>query len=255
MSENINSSLEVLSDASIMIDDLERDIYRFFKSDPYQRFIEHDANRRTDTHKIKLIREIPALFRNKTRHIASDIRSSLDNIGYAASVATGKLNPSKTYFPFASAESEASNIRERNCRDFPQEIFDVFWSFEPFLGGDEILWALNEIANCNKHRSVVPVGHGLDGRQIIQDYSCDGLCHSMAFPPTWDSSKNEMILFVVDSAANTDYNIHLGFDICFEDINVLRGHSTLIALKHLCSLAKSIAHSAHAEGMRIGIFN
>lgn len=255
MSENTNSAIEILNDASTLIDDLEREVEHFFQSNPYQRIIEHDAKTSTDTHKIKLIREIPGQFRSKTRHIASDIRSSLDHLGYAAAIATGKLNPRKTYFPFAKAESEASNIRKQNCKDFPQEIFDVFWSFKPYLGGDEFLYALNEIANCNKHRSVVPVGHGLGGNQMMTSFSCDGLCHSMAFPPAWDISENEAILCVVESAANTNYEIQLGFDICFDDIDILRGHSVLGVLRHLCGVAKAIINAVDAEGVRIGIFN
>jgi hypothetical protein len=163
MSNNINSAVELLSDAGTQIDELALKIEHFFQSNPYQRIIEHNAKIGVDTHKIKLTREIPGEFRSKTRHIASDIRSSLDHIAYAAGVATGKLKPKKTLFPFAKAEGEELNIRKKNCIDYPQEIFDIFWNFKPYLGGNETLYALNEIANCNKHRSVVPVGHGLGG--------------------------------------------------------------------------------------------
>lgn len=255
MSENTNSAMKVLNDASLLIDNLERDIKTFFQSAPHQRVIEHNAKTGADTHKIKLVREIPGQFRSTARHIASDIRSALDHVGYAAAIATGKSNPKKTYFPFAKAESEASNIRKRNCKDFPQEIFDVFWSFKPYSGGDDTLYALNEIANCNKHRSVVPVGHGMGGQQMMTNFSCDGFCHSMAFPPTWDTSKNEAILCVVDSNANTNYDIHLSFEICFGDIKALGGQSTLRVLRYLLDVTKAIILAADAEGVKMGLFH
>jgi hypothetical protein len=254
MSESINSALEILNDASILIDDLEREIADFFKLNPYRRVVEHNSRTRADTHKIRLIREMPGQFRSKARHIASDIRSSLDHVAYAAAIATGKKAPRFTYFPFARSVTEASNVKSSRCKDYPQEIFDVFWGFEPYLGGNDTLYSLNEIANCNKHRSVVPVGQGLSGNQMMTNFSCDGMCHFMAFPPTWDSSKNEAILCIVDSAANTNYDIQLGFDICFGDIEILRGQSVLGVLRNLFSLSGSIIQAAKEEGIRIGIF-
>lgn len=255
MSANSKSSIEMLNDAGSQIDDLERDVMRFFKSNPYSRVIEQNTDNGADTHKIKLSREIPGQFRSKTRHIASDIRSSLDHICYAASIATGKVKPRKTYFPFARSESEIDNVRKNRCADFPQEIFDILWGFKPYLGGDETLWSLNEIANCNKHRSIVPVGHGLAGNQMMANFSCDGLCHEMAFPPVWDAIKNEAILCVVDSAANTNYNIQIRFDICFGDIDIVRNAPVLGVLRTLHRTAKTIISAADAEGVRIGIFN
>lgn len=255
MPKNIQSALEMLNDASDQIETFESQVADFFRSNPYQRVIEHNAATGADTHKIKLVREIPGQFRGQSRHIASDIRSSLDHVGYAAAVASGKTNPRKTHFPFARAESERNDIRNRNCRDFPEEIFNIFWSFKPYLGGDETLWALNETANCNKHRSVVPVGHGLAGEQMMTNFSCDGMCHEIAFPPCWDTSKNEAILCIVDSAANTNYNIQLGFDICFGDIQILSGQPVIPVLKYLRNIARSIILASAEEGIRIGIFS
>lgn len=255
MFENLKSASEILDDASAQIEEFERQVASFFDSQPYQRVVEHDAKTRSDTHKIKLTREIPGQFRSNARHIASDIRSSLDHIGYASAIATGKSNPRKTHFPFARSAGEAGNVKKRNCKDLPNEIFDVFWSFQPYLGGDDTLWALNEIANCNKHRSVVPVGHGLSGGQMMTNFSCDGMCHEMAFPPNWDAEKNEAILCVVDSTANTNYNLQLGFDICFGDIDVLRRQPVIPVLKYLRDIARNIVHAADSEGVRIGIFS
>ncbi|KZY40652.1 hypothetical protein A3733_23455 [Pseudoalteromonas shioyasakiensis] len=254
MSENITSALEILNDADILITELEKDISDFFALSPYKIVVEHNVKTGYDTHKIKLISEIPGQFRSKVRHIASDIRSSLDHVAYSAAIATGKKKPRNTYFPFAKNESEASNIRKNKCRDLPEEIFNVFWSFKPYNGGNNTLYGLNEIANCNKHRSVVPVGHGLSGGQMMIKFSCDGKCHSIGIPPVWDSVKNEVTLCVVDSAANTSYDIQLGFDICFGDIEILKGQSVLHVLKNLLELSKSIIHTANDEGMRIGIF-
>jgi hypothetical protein len=255
MPKTIESALEVFQDASSQILDLERHVNTFFQSNPYQRVIEHNTKTGADTHKVKLVREIPGQFRSQVRHIASDLRSSLDHIGYAAAIGSGKINPRKTYFPFAKSESERSNVRSRNCQDFPTEIFDLFWNFKPYLGGDETLWALNEIANCNKHRAVVPVGHGLAGGQMMTSFSCDGMCYEMAFPPAWCTSKNEAILCVVESGANTNYSIQLGFDICFGEVQILNKNPVLPVLTYLRDKVKAIISASAIEGARIGVFS
>ena len=255
MSDNLNSASVILDDASAEIEEFEKQVAIFFSSQPYQKVVEHDARTKSDTHKIKMTRQIPGQFRSKARHIAYDIRSSLDYIGYASAIATGKSKPKKTYFPFARSADEADNVKKRKCQDLPDEIFDVFWKFQPYLGGDNTLWALNELTNCNKHRSVVPVGHGLSGGQMMGNFSCDGMCYEMAFPPHWDTEKSEAILCVVDSAANTNYNIRLGFDIYFGEIDVLRGRPVIPVLKHLEKLARNIVRAADSEGVRIGIFS
>lgn len=246
--------MEILNDAKDQISKFENEINSFFQSNPYKRVIEHNTKESTDTHKIKLIREIPGQFRSRTRHIASDIRSSLDHIGYAAAIASGKINPKKTYFPFGKSIDEENNLRNRNCKDYPKEIFDVFWSFKPYIGGNSLLWALNEIANCNKHRAIVPIGHGLAGGQMMDHFSCDGLCHFMGFPPIWDSEANEATLCIVDSTANTNYEISLTFGISFGDIDIVKGTPILDTLKALHNLAERIILASDAEGIRIGIF-
>lgn len=255
MSKNLISATEMLDDASAQIKELENKIDIFFNSQPYKRVIERDTHSKADIHKVKLIQQIPGQIRSNARHIASDIRSSLDHIGYASAVAAGKSKPKKTYFPFARSAEEVGNVKKRNCQDLPDEIFNVFWSFNPYLGGDETLWALNELANCNKHRSIVPVGHGLSGTQMMSNFSCDGMCYKMAFPPHWDTEKGEAILCVVASSANTNYDIKLGFDICFEEIDVLNGRPVIPSLKYLEQLARKIIQAASSEGIRIGIFS
>lgn len=255
MSENLNSASEMLDDAYTQIRELEGQVAEFFGSRPYQRVVEHSVKTRSDTHKIKLTRQIPGQIRSRTRHIASDIRSSLDHIGYASAIATGKPNPRRTYFPFARSADEVGNVKKRNCQDLPDNIFNVFWGFKPYLGGDDILWALNELANCNKHRSVVPVGHGLAGGQMMHNFSCDGMCHDMAFPPRWNTEKSEAILCVVDSTANTHYSLQLGFDICFGEVDVLKGKPVIPVLKYFEKLARDIIQAVKSEGVRSGIFS
>lgn len=254
MLKDLESAKEMLMDASSLLEELEASVASFFNSRPYKKIIEHNGKNRSDTHKIKLTQQIPGQFRGKARHIASDIRSSLDHLGYASALSSEKNKPRKTMFPFARSVDEKENVRKRNCKDIPLEIFQTFWSFQPFIGGDNILWSLNEIANCNKHRSIVPIAQELSGEQMVRNFHCDGLCYEMAFPPSWDIVNNELVICVVDSRANTTYDIQLGFDLCFGEIEKVQGQPVIRTLKYLLNKAENIVASVESKGKEIGLF-
>lgn len=254
MPTDLDSAKEMLGDAKALLDEFENSVASFFRTAPYKTVIEYSAKNGSNTHKIKLTQEIPGQFRSKARHIASDIRGALDHAGYAAALASGKNNPKKAMFPFAKSADEESNVRKRNCKDLPEEIFNEFWNFKPFIGGDNILWSLNEIANCNKHRAIVPVGHGLSGSQMVRNFHYDGLCHEIMLPTRWDVSKSEAIICVVDSKATVTYDMQLGFNLCFGEIDVVKGQPVINTLKYLLQKAKEVIESSEIKGKEIGLF-
>ncbi len=253
MTDYLISAKEMLNDAKVGLQELEYEMGVFFQSKPYQSVVERDSKRNVDTHKIKMDREIPGKFRSKTRHIASDIRSLLDQLGYTTALADGKLKPRNTYFPFSSSVEFKESTRKR-CKDIPNEIFDLFWSFEPFKDGDNVFWSLNEIANCNKHRSVVPVGNSLSGNQMIKNFNCEEGLIELAFPPRWDTDNNEAIICIVSSNSNVTYEINLSFDICFGDIEVLRGYPVLGVLKYIILKAEEVVKLTEIKGQETGLF-
>ncbi|WP_158118923.1 hypothetical protein [Vibrio metoecus] len=141
MSTALDSAKEMLTDAQNLLKELDESLALFFKSSPYRTVIEYNFKNGSNIHKIKLTQDIPGSVRSKTRHIASDIRGALDYIGYAAALSSGKNNPKKAMFPFAKSIDEESNVRNKNCKDLPEEIFKEFWGFKPYIGGDDILWS------------------------------------------------------------------------------------------------------------------
>ncbi|KKK99838.1 hypothetical protein EIK76_01275 [Rheinheimera mesophila] len=243
MSDGLSSSKELLADAKNALGELKVIIQNFFSSNPYHVVIEKNEEYESSLHKIKLKRDMPRDLRTKTRHIALDIRGALDHVGYAAALSDGKTKPKKTMFPFAKSESEKTNVKNKNCKDLPQDIFELFWSFKPFIGGDDILWSLNEVANCSKHRIIVPVGNALHGRQIINNFSCDGW-FDVDFPVYWDAKKDEAIICLVHSRAKTSYDIELGFNLNFGEVDIIEGKPVIETLEYILKKADEIINCA-----------
>ena len=90
----------------------------------------------------------------------NNLRATLDQIGYSAAIARGKINPkSKTNFPFGDDAAGVENVFSKNQAklSLPPQIMDLFRSVEPYKGGSgQLLWAINKLCNTKKHSTLVP---------------------------------------------------------------------------------------------------
>ncbi len=76
----------------------------------------------------------------------------------------------------------------------------------------------------------------------------------MAFPPIWDINKNEAIICEVDARATTTYDMQLGFNLCFGEIEIVKGQPVVDTLNYLLKKAINIVESSERKGKEIGIF-
>ena len=85
---------------------------------------------------------------------ANNLRATLDQIGYSAAIASGKIKPERTKFLFGNDVKDPSKWKST---DLPAEIVDLFRSIEPYEGGNgQRLWAVNRLCNLKKHSQLVP---------------------------------------------------------------------------------------------------
>jgi hypothetical protein len=83
----------------------------------------------------------------------NNLRATLDQIGYSAAIASGKVKPWCTKFLFGD---DAKNPSKWKNTDLPAEIVDLFRSTEPYRGGNgQRLWAVNKLCNTKKHSRLV----------------------------------------------------------------------------------------------------
>jgi hypothetical protein len=136
--------------------DLERQINAWTKTVTHTHFTEIDADGATRIFKVKLGSDIPEELADIAADAAIALRSALDQTGYATAGLAGKLDPKHSYFPFASDEASMGASVKGRCKDLPKEITSLFVGFQPYQGGNSALWAINELANCNKHRMLSP---------------------------------------------------------------------------------------------------
>jgi hypothetical protein len=146
MSDPFESSRQKFTRADKHFADLQREIDTFNQRNPYERVVEPHPDRPGHTvQKIRMTQEIPANIADIAADIVISLRSALDNAGYAIATAAGVKNPKHAAFPFAGSVTKMPSALGR-CKDIPETIHSLFCGFQPYKGGNDLLWALNEVA-------------------------------------------------------------------------------------------------------------
>ncbi|MFY9658662.1 MAG: hypothetical protein WAK01_19105 [Methylocystis sp.] len=186
----------------------------------------------------------------------NNMRAVLDQIGYAAAVASGKTAPKRTNFPFGEdLSSFENNLHGRKvCRDVPPEISRIFCLFEPYKGENgEILWAMNKLANAKKHCSLVPFFFA-KANANFRAYVPDDIAPGRGIPgvPNFDADKRELILMIVPTEIDPHISGNVTFQISFETIEMIRSEPASELLKGMLRIVASILTSSEAECARLG---
>lgn len=157
MSARFVSARERLSWAEEEIADLERVTRDFFTSKPYNPVAEPDDKGVYEIHKIKLVKPLPRMLSGRTIKTAEDLRAALDLVAYEIAEAANCAS-TKVHFPFCRSSGDIDSRLGSACKNFPKEITAFFKRLQPYEGGDDLLWSVNELCITSKHKLIVPVG-------------------------------------------------------------------------------------------------
>jgi hypothetical protein len=219
--------------------DLEVTGTSFINSEPYVRAVDLDFNGVTKLHKVKLIKPFPEELADIATDAFDNLRSVLDQTAYGAAIAGGNPAPNFAYFPFSSTAEKWENRANGLCKDVPSDVVAVFRRFEPYECGNKALWGLNELRNVNQHALLAPLGTAsveIAGARLVMKAPADGAiaCNlPMWTPATWDSCKNEMVIFREDPGGHLDYDFKLAPFIAFGDVAVFASEPVLGVFNHL----------------------
>jgi len=157
--------------------------------------------------------------------------------------------PSDTGFPFArNAAGVAGELGGKRLRGNPAEIRPVLESFEPYEGGNDLLWGLNSVRNPNTHRMIVPTGQAVVGTEMsISNATIKGgkLGYS-----EWNPAKNELEYMRLGPGSTADYKMSVAFDICFSGTNALSGKPVIASLHAIASEVERVVLTIEAETAR-----
>ena len=240
-----------LKRANEHINRLHKRIEKFFKQAPYRQVVELDADGVTQLYKFKFTKRLPESCTHSAAEALEALRSALDQIGYAAAVASGKIAPKRTQFPIGDDPAGLENLIGRKVsKDLPDEILTLFRSFNPCKGGNDPIWALNKLANA-KHTSLLPVAVATDAMHA-RHLSISG---PVAMPvPVFNSEKNEIIFARVSPGGQIKYDLGFSFLVAFGDIDFVARHQAVAVLRAMATEVKGILVATEAECRKLGFF-
>ena len=230
---------------------LEAAIANFIASQPYSEVIESDGHG-VDTWKVKLLKPIPMEISCIAFDAAIHLRAALDQACFevAATAVPGAGN--FAHFPFGDTRANAMTRRKGKSKEIPPTIFDLIVDrCQPYLGGDDFLWALNNLCNTHKHERVIFACAGAGN--VSGRWGPNKLIGDRFVPPAWDRAKNEMVVGVVPSGQKLNYNLNfVPFVALNEAEKIARLHAP-IALREMTARVQNAIGVIESEARRLGL--
>lgn len=244
MTDPFYSSKYSIARAKDHIRELDRQIVEFFKSEPYEQVVDLDAERGQEVHKIKLVKPMPIALPGIAFDAASNLRAALDQAIYA-------IKPRKNaFFPIAPDLPHFENTVNGRCKHLPIEIVDLLRTFKPYKGGNNVLWALNEICNANKHASIRPVAvasHGIQYGRMMMNAGASIL------PAVWDREKNEMEIIRLSPGGKFEADFDFASRIAICDVEIIDGLPVDAVLNEFARVVEGVVMALEAESRRLGL--
>jgi hypothetical protein len=256
MSDLFKSPRRMLGRAKHHIADLEAQINSFIKDKPWTALIETDVDGVGQVFKIRFTERLAEDLPNIVFDCANNLRSALDQMAYAIGIRhTGIPNPKSAKFPFGPTEADMLNDKAGRCKDLPAEISSLFAAFQPYKGGNNAIWALNELCNTPKHKMLYPLAMGA-GIGMGGNASVNTIVELVPWTVGWNSEKNELILVRIrdPSGIKGQLNFNGTVTVALDDVDqVIRGQHPVKVLRAMIGEVERVLVTTERECRRIGL--
>lgn len=253
-SDPFDSSRQRVARAHTHIRYLDTLVKEFIGRKPYKHVVQPHPDGIHEIHKLKARRRtLPRSFVDVSTDAVENLRAALDHAAHKIAIAVGITEPDilrRIAFPFCATQGDFAGRIGSCCPGFPKEILALLESFKPYERGDDVLWALNELARTSKHKTLTAVAFNIT-HAYTQEIIGMG---SMTFPPQWDSANNEFMLGTALRKAHLRYNVAFAFNIGFDDIPAISRHPICGVLNAIRRKIGLILDDLTLEMRRIGLF-
>ncbi|HET6842754.1 MAG TPA: hypothetical protein VFK06_13905 [Candidatus Angelobacter sp.] len=234
----------------------ERKARNFFKNTPYGLVIEPEPDGIHELHKFRLAKKIPPVLTRHTVYAIENLRHALD----LAAVEVGRLcnatNVGDVHFPFCKTKADIkSRINSVACKELPDEIKTLFSSFEPYNGGNDLLWAINELCNTSKHRLILPIA-GQTGVNIPLIETASLITHPIEIiDGVSNSIEDEVVYARTQLGMKWKHRVQVAIGIAFGKVEVVEGKPVYVTLREMLRIVSEIVSATENECHRLGLFD
>jgi hypothetical protein len=246
------SAKRTLSRAQHHIDDLNTQLAAFQQRHPWFYDIERDLNSGHEIHKIKITEDsLEWAFPCIVFDAVNNLRASLDQASYAACVANGMAESTFAYFPFASDVAHWPN-KIGGFKHLHGEVRTFFERLKAYEGGNNTLWAINELCNTVKHARLVPIRIGKI--EMTFPAAITQLVPITVSSSAFSTQTNEIVLARLNPDPQRGTNTKITFAIVLEHPSkVINGRQPIGLLNDMVREVERILMGTEAECARLGL--
>lgn len=235
--------------------DLEAQINAFAKDKPWTQVVETDLDGIGQILKVKFTKRLSDDLPHIIFDCVNNLRPALDQAAFGIAVKhTGNANPKSAKFPFGPTETDMLNNLAGAGKDLPTEIRELFKGFKPYKGGNNALWAMNELCNAPKHKIIYPVTIG--GRIGMGGNAA--ISKPIILGGGWDREKNEITLARITDPSGVDGQLNFNgtFAVALDDVDeVIRGQNPVAVLRTMVGEVERVLVATERECRRIGLIS
>ena len=230
--------------------DFSKSARGFVESNPYAFVSEVDPDSNYEVHKIKMVKPMPESIEGEAVEAANHLRSALDQAMFA-------IGGKGAYFPIAHNLSDFEKGVKGRCKNIPVEITDIVRRFKPYRGGNDLLWALNEVANTQKHGVIVPIAMQpvsvRSGNISISRHTGENGPILIGKSPVWDFVKNEMEVnrFPLGVKYVMEANPEMTYFIAMHGIPIVERKDAVTILNAFVGIVENIVMALEVEAIRL----
>lgn len=221
-----------------------------FMPNSYATVSEMDSEGAYKLIKFRLTKPMPISLTGHVLDIVYNLRAALDQAIYAVANLNNTLKGTP-YFPIRNSVAEFEVAMKGLARNLPKEIADLIRTFQPYKGGNNLIWALNRLCNTHKHGIIQPFPIGATSGKLSGTGKGGGV--QVPLHPEWDSGKNEMILIRIPVNGDHTVDFDFTFNIVFGEIEFVHRKEISSVLNKFFDIVKGIIVAIESETRRIGL--
>lgn len=230
--------------------DFERCARIYFRRISYELVAEPDSDAIHEHHKLRLGKPFPLTLTKYTVHVVEDLRAALDLA--ACDVARiANLSVDGVHFPFCQSATDFKSRINSACKGFPKGITDLFASYEPYTGGSELLFAINELCNRSKHKIIVPVASTVG--TSLPYIETSSMTRPIRIMEGFASDEDEITFAITERGLQWKYHAKFSFGICFGKVGAIEGRDVRDNLDGMIRAVATIVDEIEAESRRLGL--
>lgn len=243
MSDLFESPRRMLRHGERHIADLEARINAFTQDKPWAIVREKDDSGLNNFFKVKFTRQLSDDLPHIIFDSANNLRSALDQTAFAVAVRhTSNPKPKSAKFPVGPTEADMLINEKGGCKDLPPEVRALFRSFKAYKGGNNALWALNELCNAPKHQLLYPlqIAGGtteMKPRSMVVSPREGQIFELHA--PRWDREKYELVFARMPTDVEFCGDFNVTFTVALDDVDEVIRNQHPVAV--LGAMAREVA--------------